>query len=746
MSDEVLVDDSCEPNHEEEDSGRTTSYSIELVDTSLVELIDRLDAQGSEALEDFRFDKDLDLFQKDDIVKQALSEGVDLKGYRDDIELELRELEVDSVSEYLTQRGKLLALSQEINSCDSTLACMHELLLGFQADLNGISDEIKYLQDESSSMNVRLKNCRATEALLSRYLGKVILTPELASAICGDVNDAFLEYLIALNSKAKYVKQTEEAEEGSSGGEADEVASLGIPPCETRAAVEVSPHLSTLCAIASRKSHAYLLGKIAELQKPNTNVQILQNTSLLRYKYLMEFLAKTDEKAAEGIREVYLQAMSRTVQSLFKAYHASLLKFELVMADQGHLIAAEEDTFRSIFTSKMDFSKKKNDAFCLGSRGKVLEKVNSPPILVHVAQAEGANLPYEEILRTELKHLTASVCSESIFVKEFFGAIGAEILPKVYEPTLEMFCEHLEAYLVDSFDAIGLLLMIKLVHAYGQVMSRRRIDILYSFFDKLNMLLWPKFKQIFDANLHSIRNANPKRLGVVELHPHYVARRYTEFAASIISLKNGLDSLMGPGGEDMLVSNLKMLSFEAVQLIERMSKLLPRPKMQTVFQVNNYNQILSLFKERHIISEEVARFEALLGEYREIFVEEELKERYTKLIAFVNSTERAQQQEGGSGVNKQEVSEDAVALLVKEFASSWKLGLEAIDQHVLSYFSSFRNGKEIRKQVFTQLFLYYARLQDIISQCWRTPPSSFRNDLVSNSTILAEIKKYSKTS
>ncbi len=750
MSDEILADDDpCEPSLEEEDLERAQSlYSISLVDTSLVELIDGLEAQGLEALQDFRFDEDLDLFQKDDIVKQALSEGVDLKGYRDDIEVELRDLEADSVSEYVTQRGKLFALNQEIHSCDSILACMHELLLGFQADLDGISDEIKHLQDESLSMNIQLKNYRAAEALLSRYVEKVIVTPELVSTICGDVNDTYLEYLIVLNDKSKYVQQTE-VHEGSSGKEADELASFGVPPCKTRAAMEVSPYLSTLRSTASKKSHAYLLGRIAELQKPNTNVQILQNTSLLRYKYLMEFLAETDERVAEGIREVYFHAMSRTVQSLFKAYHASLMKLELAMADQGDLIAVEQDAFRSIFTSKVDLSKKRNDAFCLGDRDKILDKVNSPPILVHVAKAEGIKFPYEAILRTELKHLTDSVSSESIFLNEFFGTTkGMEILPRVYERTLEMLCEHLETYLADSYDAIGMLLMVKLVHAYRVIMQRRHIDILSSFFDKLNMLLWPRFKQIFDANLDSIRNANPKRLGVVELHPHYVARRYAEFTASLITLKIGLDSLMGPGGEDMLVSNLKVLRTEAVKLIQRLSKLLSRPKMQTVFQVNNYNQILSLFQERHIIAEEVARFEDLLGEFREIFVEEELKERYAKLIDFVSSVDRmmSQQQEGGSEIINEQVSEDVVALVVREFAVSWELGLEAIDQHILSYFSSFRNGKEIRKQVFTQLFLYSARFQDIISQRWRTPPASFRNDLVSNSTILAEIKKYSRTS
>ena len=60
---------------------------------------------------------------------------------------------------------------------------------------------------------------------------------------------------------------------------------------------------------------------------------------------------------------------------------------------------------------------------------------------------------------------------------------------------------------------------------------------------------------------------------------------------------------------------------------------------------------------------------------------------------------------------------------------------------MLSYFSNFRNGMEILKQVLTQLLLYYTRFQDIIRKAWKKPPP-FTRDLVSTSAILAEIKKY----
>ncbi len=68
--------------------------------------------------------------------------------------------------------------------------------------------------------------------------------------------------------------------------------------------------------------------------------------------------------------------------------------------------------------------------------------------------------------------------------------------------------------------------------------------------------------------------------------------------------------------------------------------------------------------------------------------------------------------------------------------------METINRNVLSYFSNFRNGMEILKQVLTQLLLYYTRFQDVIRKVYKQQPPSFAKDLVPTTTILAEIKKY----
>lgn len=50
----------------------------------------------------------------------------------------------------LLSRRPLIDVAQ-IQGCDAILARMQEMLLGFQADLGGISDEIKHLQVHNSS-------------------------------------------------------------------------------------------------------------------------------------------------------------------------------------------------------------------------------------------------------------------------------------------------------------------------------------------------------------------------------------------------------------------------------------------------------------------------------------------------------------------------------------------------------------------------------------------------------------------
>lgn len=77
-------------------------------------------------------------------------------------------------------------------------------------------------------------------------------------------------------------------------------------------------------------------------------------------------------------RSMYVESMGRTLLNLFKSYYTQLTKLDLLMATKSDLIAVEEATLKSIFTNKVDMTKR-SDSFSLGERDKIFEKVSGIP-------------------------------------------------------------------------------------------------------------------------------------------------------------------------------------------------------------------------------------------------------------------------------------------------------------------------------------------------------------------------------
>uniref|UniRef100_A0A7S2BKB8 Vacuolar protein sorting-associated protein 52 homolog n=2 Tax=Octactis speculum TaxID=3111310 RepID=A0A7S2BKB8_9STRA len=701
------------------------------------------------------FTEDLERLQQDEFVQAALNQGVDLKGYSKRIDQELREVEVESVKDYVLQSEKVVDLHNQMQTCDGILSRMQEMLLGFQADLGVISDEIKHLQSDSLSMNVKLRNRRAVEVNLKNFVDCLVLGPDLIETICqGEVNAEYVACVEELQAKLRYLNC--EAEQGS----------LGLMPSETVAGRQVKPEFIKLRNKVVHKVRDYFMTKICELRNSKTNVQMVQKTALLKFDSLMAFLTEVAPNVAAEVRSTYMDSMGRTLHTLFKAYMTQLLKLELEVATRNDLIAMEESASKNTFSTKVDLSRR-SDTFCLQTRGEILEKIEAEPVLVHVAQAEGVHLPYEVIFRSYVKHLMDAATNEYLFSMDFFEDKSFETFNQLFARTLSGSLESLENHLFTCWDAIGLILMIKIVHAQRMAMQRRRIPVLDSFFDRVNMLLWPRLKVVLDANHRSIELSSPKKLGVHTNNPHYVTRRYAEFSASILSLQGGMESLgIAGGGEEMLMNDMAKLRDALLELLTRMSDELPDSKQRLVFLINNYDQVLQVFSERQIVSEESAHMDELLNTHRGLFVEEELESCFGRLIGFVkqresehNSSSSSNPAPASSSSSTAQGGDEYTAVdksggrdaaaeaenLVRDFSSGWKSGIEAINQDILDYFSNFRNGMEILKQALTQLLLYYTRFQDILKKTWGRRPPHFFRDIVSTGTILVEIKKYSRS-
>jgi len=332
----------------------------------------------------------------------------------------------------------------------------------------------------------------------------------------------------------------------------------------------------------------------------------------------------------------------------------------------------------------------------------------------------------------------------------------------------------LENYLFGCYDALCILLMIKVTHQFRRSAQSRRIYSLDAFFDQITNLLWPRLNSVMELHLRSIKQGTAASLGHAppNLHAHYVSRRFAEFTCSVLLiLQKGNKTSLGAtsvsrkhdrkavsanpsepppatkanqntksSAGDMLLQDLNELLDEYIVLLERLSDEHTVNIKKIIFMINNLDQAVCIFQERRVAGgKELNRILELLMLQRELFVEEELLHGFSKMIAFVQQTESSL---AAGTVTDQTVNMQVVESLVREFASNWRSGMEAINRNVLSYFSNFRNGMEILKQCLTQLLLYYTRFQDVIRKIYKRQPPSFTKDLVSTTTILAEIKKY----
>lgn len=214
----------------------------------------------------FDDDESINDHLQDDIVKEALESGQDLRDYSKKIESELVECEQVSIQDYISQAGNIAQLHTQISSCDGILARMEDMLLSFQTDLGSISSEILSLQQESVEMNIRLRNRQAVRGELSQFVDDLVVTEQLIVTIMDSPvgESAFLEQLQILDHKIEFLKEQ----------------SFN----EARASHDVKDVLEKLKIKAVSKIREYFLQKINQFKKPLANYQIPQN-AMLKYKF-----------------------------------------------------------------------------------------------------------------------------------------------------------------------------------------------------------------------------------------------------------------------------------------------------------------------------------------------------------------------------------------------------------------------------------------------------------------------------
>ncbi|XP_047090766.1 vacuolar protein sorting-associated protein 52 A-like [Lolium rigidum] len=649
--------------------------------------------------------------KNDEEVANILANGIKMRDYTKGVENSIRQVELDSIQDYITESENLVLLHDQICDCDNILSQMETVLTGFQTEIGSISSEIKVLQEKSMDMGLKLKNRKAAESKLSKFVEDIIVPPRMIDIIVdGEVNDEYLKTVEILSKKIKFI-------------EADSMVK------SSKALKDVQPEVERLRQKAVSKIFEFIIQKFYALRKPKTNIQILQQ-SVLKYKYTIVFLKEHAKEIYAEVRAAYIDTMNKVLSAHFRAYIQALEKLQLDIATSTDLLGVETRSTGYLFSIGKEPLKARSSVFALGERINVLKDIDQPALIPHIAEAKSQKYPYEVLFRSLQKLLIDTATSEYLFSDDFFG--DESLFQDIFAGPIQVVDEYFNAVLLNCYDAIGIMLMIRIMHQHQLIMFRRRIPCLDSYLDKVNMSLWPRFKMVFDLHLSSLRNANIRTLWEDDVHPHYVTRRYAEFTASLVHLNVEY-------GDGQLDLNLERLRMAIEDLLVKLAKMFPKPKLQTVFLINNYDLTIAILKEAGTDGGKAQlHFEEVLKSNIAIYVEELLLEHFSDLIKFVKTRTS---EDAASSSDKANIGD--VEPLVKDFASRWKAAIELMHKDVITSFSNFLCGMEILKAALTQLLLYYTRLTECVKRV--NGGSSLNKDLVSISSILYEIKKYSRT-
>ncbi|KAM6899727.1 vacuolar protein sorting-associated protein 52 homolog [Xenentodon cancila] len=654
---------------------------------------------------------------EDDLVKEALKTGVDLRQYSKQVETELQRIEQASIKDYIKESQNIALLHNQITACDSILERMEGMLSGFQSDLSSISSEIQTLQQQSVSMNIRLKNRQAVRSQLSQLVDELVVPGVMISTILDSpvTEQEFLEQLHELNNKINFAKE--------------------LSFRETLACSDIQDIVDRLKLKAVSKIREFILQKIYSFRKPMTNYQIPQNT-LLKYRFFYQFLLANERTVAKEIRDEYVDTMSKIYYSYFKSYSGRLLKVQYEeVADKDDLMGVE-DTAKKGFFSKPSL-KSRNTIFTLGQRGAILSpaELEGPILVPHTAQRGDSRYPYETLFRSQHYALLDNGCREYLFLSDFFMVAGnsaLDLFNSIMGKTLSMFLKSMSTYVSDCYDSIAVFLCIHIILRFRAITAKRNIPALDKYWEAVLELLWPRFELILEMNIHSIRSTDPQKLGVLDTRPHYITRRYAEFSSAIVSINQTFPN-------ERTNALLGQLQIEVENFVLKMAAEFPSRKDQLIFLINNYDMMLSVLMERAADdSKEVEGFQQLLLARTQEFIEEILSPPFGGMIAFVKEAEALMEK---GQLDRLKNEEARITQLVRGFSGTWKQSVESMSQDVMRSFTNFKNGTSIIQGALTQLIQYYHGFHKVLNQpTFRS--LAVRSELINLHHLMVEVKKH----
>lgn len=508
------------------------------------------------------------------------------------------------------EQTKLEDLHKSITACDDILTSVEANLANFRDDLANVSADIESLQDRSTALNQRLENRRKVEKALAPMVEDLSLSPEIITKIAaGPIDESWIKILAELDRRATSFKKR------------------AAEPTQSKAASDLAPLLEKLTQKAVERIRDFIVTQIKALRSPNVNAQVIQQQKFLRLKELFHFLHRHHSVLADEIVQAYLNTMRWYYQSQFARYEKSLAKMKLHILDKSDAIGYEETSRMGSVLSVSRAAAPPHDAFNLGRRMEILKASHMPALSSHLAEEDKTVRYLESPFRNLNLALIDNATAEYTFMASYFApslsfAKINQNFNFVFDPSFAIGQELSKTLVADTYDAIGVLLCIRLNQQQAFELQRRKVPTADNYINVTNMLLWPRFQVIMDKHSESVKQLSaavpikPNKSDTSKLSaaPHMVTQRFGQLLQAFLALSEDA------GDDEPVVASLFRLRTEVEGFLTKIGNSYGTDRRKSSrFMYNNYSLIHTIISDAtgKLAEDQQEHFEELKRAYQE---------------------------------------------------------------------------------------------------------------------------------
>ncbi|KAK7957133.1 Vps52/Sac2 family protein [Apiospora aurea] len=516
-----------------------------------------------------------------------------------------------TVEEYENDKTKFEDLHRSIRGCDEVLSSVETNLTSFRNDLANVSADIETLQARSTALNVRLENRKAVEKGLGPVVEEISVSPVVVSMIAeSHIDEAWLKALAEVDKRATAYKKNAAGAQNSKGLQ------------------DLGPLLEKLVIKAVERIRDFLVAQVKALRSPHINAQIIQQQNFLRFKDLFSFLHRHHAQLANEISLAYQNTMRWYYLNQFTRYEAALKKLKLHNLDKTDVLGNEDTSRKGTVLGSAKISGPPHDAFNLGRRIDLLKTRDQGAISSYLAEEEKSTHYLEVTFRNFNLALIDNATSEYTFLASFFSpALSYSTINKnftyIFDPTFALGQALTKTLITDTYDALGLLLCVRLNQHFQFELQRRKMPAADSYVNATAMLLWPRLQVVMSAHAESVRTLTsalptkpPPKAEQAKLSaaPHVATQRFGQLVHGILALSTEA------GDDEPVVTSLRRLRSEMEAFLTKYSTAFGTDKRKRErFLYNNYSLILTIISDTtgKLAEEEQEHFEGLKAAFQE---------------------------------------------------------------------------------------------------------------------------------